>query len=233
MELDITRLLNAGASGLSFVKTIDWPLSLAKTVCNLGSAFSYTGKGSQKILKSVNLALAPADFAAFALDTFELGLYLNGTQIPVTRACQLAFSNLKKSCDMVAWLQQYRFIALESSIRLRLEGSAILSGFLKDSIRLWEDLGTHPPSDRDLIVSIPKVLKSSLLLYAYLADDKRVKTINTGLGLCGDVYSLYRRCGTINPHTWTVTKEQICQTITLISVASLVYYMLEKGFISE
>ncbi len=233
MELGITRILKAGESGLGFVKSMDMPLGIAKTVCGIGSAFSYTSDLSQKVQKRVNLALGPPDFAALALDTLELARSLNVPEIPIAKVSELALSILKKSCDILGWLQNYSLITLESSVLWRLEGVAILSGLTKDSLRLWQELGPNPPSDRDLMIIIPKVLKSSLSLYAYVADDKRVKIVTAGLGLMGDGYSFYKRCASMNPRTWTVKREHVYQIISSIALAGLAYYAFEKGFLPE
>ncbi|HEY5235561.1 MAG TPA: hypothetical protein VIJ14_05240, partial [Rhabdochlamydiaceae bacterium] len=205
----------------------------AKTACEIGSAFSYTADFSQKAIKRIKLAVGPSDFSSLALDTLNLARSLNVPKLDTAEISKIALSVLKRSCDMLRWLERHSFIALESTLLGRLEGVAILSDLTSASVRLWQDLGPTPPADRDLLLSISKVLGASLLLYAYVADDKRVKVVTTGIGIMGDGYCLYYRCCTMDPRSWTITREQVCQIISSIALASLAFYALEKGFCSE
>ncbi len=232
--MELGYLLQIGESGLGGVKSIGMPLGLAKTACGIGTVFSYTHDWSQKNAKRVGLVLGLPDFAALALDTLELARSLRLPEIQAARVSELALSILKKSCDLLQWLAQYRFLALEPQVLRGLEGASILSDLTSASASLWQDLGpTPPPTDRDLFVSISKVLKSSLLLYVYVADDQRVKVVATGIGIVGDGYSLYQRCRTMSPRTWTITQAHVYQIISSISLAALAYYGFEKGLFSE
>lgn len=234
-------LLKAGESSLGFVKSLGMPLGLGKTASGIGSVFSYTSDLSQKVLKSVKIAVGPSHFSSLALDTLNLARSLNVPKPDAASISNLALSVLKKGCGMLRWLERYRFIALESGLLGHVEGIVVLSDLAKASCRLWQDLGTARPAgsttDGDLVLPISKALKCSLLLYAYLSGDKRVKIIKKGIGLMSNGYSLYQKCPTMkplgNPREWTITREQICQIISSIALAALALYGIEKGYFSE
>ncbi len=233
MELGLANLLKAGESGLGYVQSASVPLARIKTACRMGSAFSYTSDWSRKTLKRVDLAFGPPDFAALALDTLELTRSLRLPEIQVAKVRELALSILKDSCELLQWLAEYSFITLEYPVLRRLEGVALLSDLTNASARLWEDLGATPPEDRDLFVSISKVLKVSLLLYAYVADDQGVKVVAKGIGIARDYYKLYHKRQTLDPRNWKFTQDQLSQIISSIAIASLAYYAFEKGYIPE
>ncbi len=207
------------------------PLSHAKTVCGIGSAFSYTGALSQKVLKRVKIAAVPSDFSALALDTLNLARFFYAPERDPEKISKLALSILKRGYGVLRWLEEYRFIALESTLLGRLGGLAILGDLTKASMRLWQALRC---ADRDrVLLSSSKVLKSSLLLYSYLADDKRVKVVTKGIGLMSCGYTFYQQSHTMNPRTWTITRTQLRQIISSIALAALAFYGIEKGFFSE
>jgi hypothetical protein len=233
MEISLTRLLNMGESGLEYVKSFDMPLGRVKKSCQIGSYFSSTSELSQNFLNKIHWASGPPDIAALVLDALDLVRSLKAPEIESAIVGEIALSILEKSCDVFEWLHTYSFITLESTVLWRLEGIGILSDLAASSIRLWQDLGPTPLPDRDLIISISKVFKTSLLLYAYVTDDKRVKLITMGIGLMGDGYSLYKHRRTFDPSTWTVTQAEVCQVITSIALAGLAYYVIEKCFITE
>lgn len=223
--MDLGSLLQAGESSLCYVKSIKRPLGLAKKACGIGAVFPYTDGLSQRALKAVKIAKAPSNFSAFALDTLSLARSFYAPIIDTKKISKLALSILKRGCGMLKWLEKYHFITLESALLGRLEGMVILSDLTKSSMRLWKDLGA---ADRNLaLLSISKVLKSSLLLYSYLADDQRVKIVLKGIEFMNDGYFLYQQCCTnpgdqqccTNPGDWTITREQVCQIITLFALA--------------
>lgn len=226
-------LLKVGETGLEYVKAVGTPLGIAKTVCGIGTAFSYTHDWSQKNLKRISLAFGPPDYAALVLETLELQRTLRLPEVSSAKISKLALSILKRSCDFLLWFTQYRFITLKTPVLRGLEGVSILSDLTSASTSLWQELGPTPPADKDLFLSISKVLKVSLLLYVYVADDQRVKVVATGIGIAGDGYSLYQRCRTMNPRTWTITQTQVCQIISSAALAGLTYYAFEKGMFSE
>jgi hypothetical protein len=224
-------LLKAGELGLGYVKSLGMPLSFAKKACGIGSAFSYTKDLSQKVRKTVKIAVGSSNFSALALDTLKLIRSCNFPNLDPVEISKLALSVLKKGCSMLKWLEAYRFIPLESALLGRINGAAILSDLTKASMRLGQAVGR---ADRDLVLlSISKVLKSSLLLYSYLADDKRVKVVIKGIGFMSSGYCLYQKCRDRKPREWTITRRQVCQIISSIALAALAFYGVEKGFFAE
>jgi hypothetical protein len=234
-------LLKAGESSLRFVKSLGMPLGHAKTASRIGFAFSYTAGLSHKVLKSVKIAVGPSDFSALALDTLNLARSFNVPKLNTEEISKLALSVLKKGCVMLRWVERYRFIALESALLGCLERAVALNNLAKAFLRLLQDLGPARPvgsaADGDLVVSVSKILKFSLLLYAYLFDDKRVKVVTKGIRLIGNGYSLCQKYRTMkplgNPREWTITWEQMCQIISSVALAALALYGIEKGYFSE
>jgi hypothetical protein len=225
--MDFGSLLQAGESSLRYVKSLGMPLGLAKKSCRIGVVLPYIGVSSQGVLKAVKIARVPSDFSALALDTLKLTRSFTAPTVDTEKMRKQALSILKRGCDMLKWLEKYRFIALESALLECLEGMATLRSLTKASMRLWQGLGS---AERNL-VSISKVLKSSLLLCSYLTDDKRVKVAIRGIGLMNDGYFLYQQCHTLPPRT--ITRAQICQIISSIALAALALYGIEKGIFQK
>ena len=128
---------------------------------------------------------------------------------------------------MLRWLEQYHFITMEATLLGRLEGVDVLTDLTKASMHLWKSLGS---TDQNL-VTISKVLKSSLLIYSYLTDDKRVNVVIKGIGLLNDGYFLYQQCSTLKLQT--ITRAQVCQIISSIALTALALYGIEKGYFQK
>lgn len=193
--MDLGSLLQAGESSLCYVKSIKRPLGFAKKACGIGAVFPYTDGLSQRALKAVKIAKAPSNFSALALDTISLARSLYAPIIDTKKISKLALSILKRGCGMLKWLEKYHFITLESALLGRLEGIVIFRDLTEDSMRLWKDLGAAAtPVDRNrVIASISNVLKSSLLFYAHLSDDKRVKKVAKGIDVLSDLHEASAR----------------------------------------
>ncbi len=222
--MDLGSLLQVGESSLGYVKSLRRPLGFAKKACGIGSVFPYTDGLSQRVLKAVKIARAPSNFSALALDTLSLARSFYAPTIDTKKMSKLALSILKRSCNMLRWLDKYHLITLDATLLGHLEKVTILRNLTKASIRLWQGLKA---TDLNL-VTISKVLKSSLLLYSYLADDKRVKVVIKGIGLMNNGYFLYQQCSTLKSQT--ITRVQFCQIITSIALAALALYGIEKGY---
>ena len=219
MDLSLTHLLSMGELALGFVKSFDMPLGYVKKACQVGSYLSATSTMSQEALKSVRLAIGPSDIATLALKALALARSWE------TPEAELVLSIFQKSCDVGKWLHHLNLVPLWG----RFEVVGILSDSAIHSLHLWEDLGPHPREGRSLIITISKIVKSSLLLYIYVTDDKRVKVIAEGIGILGDGYSLYKKGR--DYRTWQVSQAQICQIIISLVSTCLALYAIEKFYL--
>lgn len=152
---------------------------------------------------------------------------LGGAATLVDRNLVIAsISNVLKSSLLL-----YSNLADGKRVKDAVKGIDVLRDLHKASVRLWQDLGSVVPVDRDLVVSISKVVKSSLSIYLYLTDDKRVKFVIKGIGLMNDGYFLYHQCSTLKSQT--ITRVHIYQIITSIALAALALYGVEKGYFQK
>jgi hypothetical protein len=220
--MDLGSLLQVGESTLGYVKSVGMPLGFAKKGCGIGSVFPYTAGLSQRISQAIKIAKAPSSFSSLALDSLKLARSFYAPIIDTKKMSKLALSILKRGCDLLRWLEKYHFITLEATLLGHLDGIAILRDLTKASLLLWKSIGDANQN----LVSISKILKSSLLIYSYLADDKRVKVVIKGIGLMNNGYFLYQQCNTLKSQT--ISRAQLCQIISSIALAALALYVIKQ-----
>ncbi len=235
MDLTLHRLLSIGESGLGLVKSLGTPIGVSKTVCGLGSKISYISAWSEKNVKALDFISGPPEIAALAVEGLNLIRCLVNQQSLSSQAgkiTELALSILKKVCETLKWMEKYSLVSLEAASLGRLDGIMAVSELLSTSLSLRQELGDTPPTDKDLYLSLPKVLKASLLIYVYLFDNKSVKMVAAGIGVAIDGYSLYKRSQEIsfNPKNWHLTHLQIYQIITSIALAGIALYAIQKDY---
>jgi hypothetical protein len=231
MELTLNNLFKVGESSLGFVKSLGTPLSIAGTACGLASHISYLAGFSEKANRRVDLFNGCSETAALVLDVVTL----RRSFWNLDRMSEYGLSVVKKSCDTLRWLDRFNFITLESFSLSRLEGLGLISDVMSASLRLWQEEGPTPPADADYIVSVPKFLKASLLIYVYLTDDKRVKIVATVIGVLTDSYGFYKRARSFSFdfRALNISPSQVYKIISLTAAASVAYYVLEITYLTK
>jgi hypothetical protein len=226
MELTLTNLFKAGESGLGYAKFMGTPLGIARTLCGLASHLPATAVLSERVNKRVDFFTGPSEMAALALDAFALVRCCWVTE-KQPQMNEWGLSIVKKGCDTLRWLDKFHFIEVASSCVRQVEGMGLLTDLMSSSLQLREE--------KDFVISIPRFLKASLLIFVYLTDDKRVKIVATVFGVVADGYSFYKRARTFSFdfRTLNIAPFQVCQIITSIALACIAYYLLEIRILSK
>jgi hypothetical protein len=116
------------------------------------------------------------------------------------KIAELGLSILKRGGEIILWAQWTGIGKFDPSFLSSIKGARYFISFQKASLRLWKDLQADSWESR-LTISMTKFLKASLLLGAYLIDNKKVSfyvgIISKGLGIIHLSYNLnkcrYRR----------------------------------------
>ena len=222
----LSKVLDTTTQG---IKYIHLPLRIAKTTCRVGAWIPLTSDLSSQVTKRVKWISGSFDAVALVAGVVALGRVQSSQPV---KGIKGGLATLKKGCDIILWTNWSGMVVLNEAAKYEIKNFKSYLGMAKYSVQLWNDIVVAPYKG-NLVATVPKFLKASLLLIVQVSDNKRVKIYVKlavkGLDAFYSGYKLYQKYQKIDYEALQrgLLTVEIYKVISSIAFTALTLYVVE------